>query len=171
MSSQSPRHPATPEDRFDAALRSWAERPPRTAPEEAARRIAARLRERPAARRPGWLRAVRFPERLAGRRPWRGGTAGRPSLWLAAAAVVLALGLGLALGPLGPGREAHPPAEAGGPPPGVPVAPAGDVLVIELDPETTLYMTLGGRLDLEGDLEQPAPFSNEASTDPSGDPS
>jgi len=175
MSSQSPHHPETPDERFDAALRSWGERAPRTTPEEAARRLADRLPERPAGWRPGWLRAVRFPEGLAGGAPWRGGTAGRPALWLAAAALVLALGLGLVLGPLGPFRDPRLPAEAAAPPAGVPVAPAGDVLVIELDPQTTLYMTLGGPLDLEGDLEgnlaAPAGRANEASTDPSGDPS
>lgn len=158
MSSPSTRRPETPDERFDAALRSWAGRAPRTAPEEAARRIAAGL-----------------PERLAGRRPWRIGAGGRPALWLAAAALVLALGLGLVMGPLGPSPDLRPPAAAAAPPPGVPVAPAGDVLVIELDPETTLYMTLGGRLDLDGDLEgdlgAPAGHSNQASTDPSGDPS
>jgi hypothetical protein len=116
MSSQSPRRPGTPEDRFDAAFRSWAERPPRTAPEEAARRIASRLPER----------------RLAERRS----LAGRPALWLAAAAVALAAGLALVVSSLGPRWERRPPA-------GVPLAPAGDVLVIELDHETTLYMTLG----------------------------
>jgi hypothetical protein len=123
MSSQSPRRPGTPEDRFDAAFRSWAERPPRTAPEEAARRLASRLPER----------------RLAGRRS----LAGRPALWLAAAAVALAAGLALVVGSLGPRWERRAPAEAAAPPAGVPLAPTGDVLVIELDSETTLYMTLG----------------------------
>ena len=120
MSSQSPRRPGTPMDRFDAAFRSWAERPPRTPPEEAARRLVPRLPAR----------------RLAGHRS----VAGRPALWLAAAAVVLAVGLTAVLGPR---WERRASAEAAAPPAGVPLAPAGDVLVIELDSETTLYMTLG----------------------------
>ena len=124
MSSQSPRRPDTPDERFDAALRSWAERPPRTEPEEAARRLAPRLPERG----------------LAGRRP----VAGRPALWLAAAAVALAAGLAVFVGSLGPRWERRAPAEAAAPPAGVPLAPAGDVLVIELDPETTLYLDLSG---------------------------
>jgi anti-sigma-K factor RskA len=111
-------------DRFDAAFRSWAERPPRTAPEEAARRLGSRLPER----------------RLAERRS----LAGRPKLWLAAAAVALAAGLALVVGSLGPRWERREPAEAAAPPAAVPLAPAGDVLVIELDPETTLYLDLSG---------------------------
>jgi hypothetical protein len=114
--------------RFDAALRSWAAHAPRTEPGEAARRIAPRLPER----------------RLAGRRS----VAGRPGLWLAAAALVLAMGLAaLLVGPFSPLGDRPPPADGAAPPPGVPVAPAGDVLVIELDSETTLYMTLGHGTD------------------------
>lgn len=122
MSSRSPDRPTPEERRFEEALRAWGGRPPRTPPEEAARRIA---------------------ERLPGRRAVRGPLA-RPAVrrvaLLAAAVSVLAVGLALYLGPLAPGRAADPAVTA--PPAGVPVAPAGDVLVLELDPETTLYMTL-----------------------------
>lgn len=128
MSSKSPpRDPrAEGPDRFDEALRAWAGRPPRIPPEEAARRIAERLPEPRAAapRRPGVRPAVRL------------------AVALAAAVFVLAVGLTLFVGPLGPGRGAESPDAGAAPPSGVPVAPAGDVLVLELDPETTLYMTL-----------------------------
>jgi hypothetical protein len=112
--------PSTEDRRFEEALRAWAGRPPRTPPEEAARRIAERLPERRAAHKPV-LRAV---------------------VLLAAAVFVLAVGLALFLGPLGPGRSPEPAGAGATPPAGVPVAPAGDVLVLELDAETTLYMTL-----------------------------
>lgn len=124
MSSRSRRDPhADRLDQFDEALRAWAGRPPRTPPEEAARRIAERLPER----RPTGLRpAVRF------------------ALALAAAVFVVAVGLAVWLAPLGPDRrpEVRAPGHRSAPPSGVPVAPTGDVLVIELDPETTLYMNL-----------------------------
>lgn len=127
MSSNSPRDPRAERlDRFDGALRAWADRPPRTAPDEAARQIGERLPER----------------RQARARP-----AVRLAVALAAAALVAAVGVAVWLGPagseLGPADRA--PDSGAGPPSGVPVAPAGDVLVIELDPETTLYMTLGAR--------------------------
>jgi hypothetical protein len=150
MSSQSPRRPEAPDDRFDAAFRSWAERPPRTGPEEAAGRLAPRLPERLSDRRSRWVHAAR-----------------RPAFWLAAAAVLLALSLGLFMEPPGSRWGRRPPAAAAAPPAAVPLAPAGDVLVLDLDPETTLYMTLGGPLDLEA----PAAHPREAPGEPSGDPS
>lgn len=106
-------------DRFDRALRAWAERPPRTPPAEAARRIVGELPEqRPAARARPTVR-----------------------LGLAAAAAIFVIGLTVFLGPArGPGRGG--PDAGTAPPPGVPVSPAGDVLVIELDSETLLYMNL-----------------------------
>lgn len=126
MSSKRPRdshrgsatcHPAA-SDRFDRALRTWAERPPRTLPAEAARRIVGELPERlPTAR-------TRPPVRL----------------WLAVAAAIFVVGVGLTLF-LGPARGPARGAPTA-PPPGVPVSPAGDVLVIELDSETLLYMNL-----------------------------
>ncbi len=127
MSSRSPRDPhADRFDRFDGALRAWAGRPPHTPPEEAARRIAERLPER---RSTGLRPAVRF------------------ALALAAAVFVAAVGVALWLTPTGSDRspQDRPPGSVAAPPSGVPVAPAGDVLVIGLDPETTLYMTLGAR--------------------------
>lgn len=128
MSSKSPRDPRSDaSDRFDpfeGALRAWAGRPPRTPPEEAARSIAERLPER----------------RRARPRP-----ALRPTLTLAAAVLLVAMGLAVWLAPLGSDRAPgdRPPNTGAAPAYGVPVAPAGDVLVIELDPETTLYMNLG----------------------------
>ena len=151
MSSQSPRRPEAPDDRFDAAFRSWAGRPPRIGPEEAAGRLASRLPERLSDRRSRWVHAGR-----------------RPALWLAAAAVLLAVGLAaLRVGPFSPLGDRPPPADGAAPSAAVPLAPAGDVLVIDLDPETTLYMTLGGPLDLEA----PAAHPREAPGEPSGDPS
>lgn len=122
MSSKPTRDPRTERlDRFEGALRAWAGRPPRTPPEEAARRVAERLPERRAFR--AWPI--------------------RPAVALAAAAFVAAVGIAVWLVPSGV-ENGPQPTEVGTPsPPGVPVAPAGDVLVIELDPETTLYMTLG----------------------------
>jgi hypothetical protein len=116
--------PSTEDRRFEEALRAWAGRPPRTPPEEAARRIAERLPERRPARGPLARPAV------------------RAVVLLAAAVFVLAVGLALFLGPLAPGRSPEPAGAGAAPPAGVPVAPAGDVLVLELDAETTLYMTL-----------------------------
>lgn len=123
MSSRSPDRSSPEDRRFEEALRVWGGRPPRTLPAEAARRIAARLPERRGGRGPLARPAVRLVALLA------------------AAVSVLAVGLALYLGPLAPGRAADPALTA--PPAGVPVAPAGDVLVLELDPETTLYMNLG----------------------------
>jgi hypothetical protein len=128
MSMHPPDRPHTdprgPDDAFDAALRSWAERPPRTPPEEAARRL-----------------ALGLPERLPHRRWARSGAALRPALWLAAAAVILALGLA---GLLGPHLDRQAPAASVDRPAGAPTALGGDLLVIELDPETTLYLELSG---------------------------
>lgn len=129
MSSTRPPRPETgsstvhPEasERFDEALRAWAGRPPRTEPAEAARRIAGRLPDRQP------VAAFRLPLRLV----------------VALAAAVLALGVGLAvsLAPeRAPGRGV--PDAGTTAPSGASLAPAGDLLVIELDPETTLYMNL-----------------------------
>lgn len=125
MSSNDPTTPRDRPDReaagrpFDEALRAWAARPPETPPEEAARRLLGRL-----------------PRRRAGASP------SRTVAWLAAACLVATLGATLFVLDRGPEPERPPAGEAPAAAP-VPVAPPGDVLVIELDPETTLYMNLG----------------------------
>lgn len=108
------------EDRFDEALRRWAARPPRTPAAEAARRIEERL-------------------------PERSGRTGLAWRSLAAAAVLAAaVGLVALLAP----SPTEGPSEAGAAPEAplavqAPPAPAGDVLVIDLDERTTLYLNLG----------------------------
>lgn len=120
--------PAPGADRFDAALRRWAERPPGTPAAEAARRIESRLPPRHR-RRGGAVRRI----------PWAALTA----------AAVLAAAVGLGALFFGGLPETAPPASGPAvaapeapPSPEAPAAPGGDVLVIDLDERTTLYMNL-----------------------------
>jgi hypothetical protein len=122
------------DERFDEALRAWASRPPATPAPQAARRIADRLPERG-----GLLRSQRW----MGRR-----TPTIPRRMALAATVVLAAGVALVLGlVLGSNGIDAPPPTGDGPIAAVttpPPTPPGDVLVIDLDPRTTLYLNLGG---------------------------
>jgi len=114
--------PPETSDRFDAAFRAWAANAPATPAHQAGRRIAGRLPTR-----------TRFPEirRLA-----------------VAAALVAALGTALVLRWVGlPGDDATRPAADHAsviPTTGTAAAPDGDVLVIDLDPQTPLYLNLSG---------------------------
>lgn len=115
--------------RFDEALRAWAARPPATPADRAAQRVAERLPGRTTTR-PAAFRRLAVAASLV-------------------AAAGLALVLALVSGPGGPSGPApapdanHPAADS----PvarAVPPSPSGDVLVIDLDPRTTLYLNLNG---------------------------
>lgn len=119
---------------FDDALRRWATRPPRTPAATAARRI---------------------EDRLPPRRAFARAHARRPLLAVAAA-VVAAIGLAVLLtwggsgtpaGSARPGTDrplaATTPAAASAPS----AVPSSNVLVIDLDERTTLYLDLDGELD------------------------
>jgi hypothetical protein len=115
---------------FERRWRRWGERPPRTHPETAARRVLTRLAE--PAPRPGWRPA--------------GGWTSLGARRLAVAALVLAavgvwlLTAGLP-GPFtGPGPTVAPERAPGGPLPATP-AMADGVVLMWLDAETPLYMT------------------------------
>jgi hypothetical protein len=112
-------------ERFEDALRRWAARPPVTPAADAARRLEARLAAR--ADRADRPRAVKA----------------RLARLAVAAAAVLAVGLAIVLGTDSPDAPDTPAADV---PRGAP-APTGDeVLVIDLDDETTLYMNLARSL-------------------------
>ena len=102
----------TPEDRFDEALRAWADRPPRLDPSAAAKAVASRLGER---RRP--------PQHLA---------------WALATAAAVALGVASLLMV----RTASPPqaSQQAGTVLANPALAEGQVL-IWLDEHTSLHMT------------------------------
>lgn len=113
--------------RFDEVFRAWASRPPATPAHRAGRRIAERVPAR-----------TRFPEirRLA-----------------VAAALLAVVGLAAVLRWTGAPTEelvgSTQDVASVLPGTGAAVAPGGDVLVIDLDPETPLYLNLAGtdRLD------------------------
>lgn len=121
MSDERPDRPGAPtHQELDEALRRWGSRPPATPAAEAARRLEVRLTKPP----PRFLGARR------GRRTVR-----RVAI---AATLVLAVALGLILGRPGADRGAG----ASPDPPPATAPPAPDVLVIDLDDRTTLYMNL-----------------------------
>jgi len=114
--------PPETSDRFEVAFRAWAANAPATPAHQAGRRIAERLPMR-----------TRFPEirRLA-----------------VAAALVAAIGTALVLRWTGlpGGDDAHPSSDTAPvvPTTGTAATPDGDVLVIDLDPQTPLYLNLSG---------------------------
>lgn len=114
-------------ERFDAALRRWA--------------------ERPAPPPPAWppARSAEPPSRAGARR-----AAPRWQLAAASLALVALLGLGFLLRP----RSAPPtdgPAATAAAAPVAAVASADEVLVLWLDPETPLYLTLPAAAEAAGD--------------------
>lgn len=113
-----------PRDRFEEALRRWAEQPPRTSPDEAARQVVSRLDE---------------PERAAHGRAWHPALA--PALALAA---VLMLALGLGWWARRTAVPAEPPAETASATLETATLPPldDDVVLIWLDAETPLYLSL-----------------------------
>lgn len=112
----------TPIEDFENRWKSWAERPPRTSPEAAARQVLARLDE---GERPTLPRV------------------GLPHMrWLAAAAAVL---LAMAVGLFAPSSPPARTAEVAAP-------PLDDgVVLIWLDSETPLYMSFAPPPAEEGD--------------------
>lgn len=103
--------------RFEEAFRSWAERPPHTPADEAARRVIARLPEHRGAR-------------------WSSGR--RLRFATAAAGLALLLGIGWSLLPKPQGAPAQE-REVALPP------LADDVVLLWLDKETPLYLTIAPR--------------------------
>lgn len=104
----------SPQKRFDAAFRSWGERSPRTPPDEAARRVVAKLSER---RVYGWSSSI--PLRLA----------------TVTAGLALLLVVSWATLPEPPGA---PPSQ-----PDISLPPlSDDVVLLWLDDETPLYLTV-----------------------------
>lgn len=103
------------EDRFDQDFRQWASRPPDTLPEEAARRVLARLSEGPIR---GWV--WQRPIRLAS----------------ATVGLILILMVGWLSGP----RRSQVPSATDG---GINLPPLpDDVVLLWLDDETPLYLTV-----------------------------
>lgn len=155
MSPKPPARPETAPDRpepmdgFDRALARWAIRPPRTPASIAARRMVSHLPGRTLRSR--GIRSVLGAARSRRATPWLA--------WAVAALVALGLGLALSSPLLRPGPRpsrlsgpggAVPPTEANrGAEAMVPGTP-DDVLVIDLDERTTLYLDLGR--DLGRDL-------------------
>jgi len=115
----------SPLEELEDRWKSWAERPPRTSPEDAARQVLARLDD---------------GERRRAPRMWRG-------TWLAAAAaVLLAVAVGL-FAPHLPSPQTSSPRTAE-----VAAPPLDDgVVLIWLDSETPLYMSFAPPPAEEGD--------------------
>jgi hypothetical protein len=108
---------------FESSLKEWGSREPKTAPEDAARRVLAQLPEREKSAKDWW----------------------RPFLLPAAALMVLALGYGIFL------RVSQPPPDVAVRLAAPPVTLDENTALIWLDAETPLYMTLAAPESAQGE--------------------